>query len=93
MQPPKGITPLRGVPFLMRQKLVDRTSDGILVAPVGAGGLWEAFRELRGAMRGVAGSGRVQTSFISALAPDGSPATSSSGTAVLIAGYRVRPPA
>ena len=72
----------------MSQQTIQRTCDGILLAPVGAEGLWGALRELRAAMRGVRGHG-IRTTFVTAFALDGSLAPESGDAALLVAGYHV----
>jgi len=72
----------------MSQRTIQRTCDGILLAPVGAEGLWGALRELRAAMRGVPGRG-IRTTFVTAFARDGSIAAASGDAALLVAGYHV----
>lgn len=62
------------------------SSDGILVARVGPGGVWEAFRDLRA---GLATAGDVRASFLTALTEEGEIATEASAAALLVLGYRV----
>lgn len=71
------------------EQTISRACDGILVAPVGAEGLWGAFRELRAAMRGLPGPGHVRTAFVTAFARDGRPAMDSGHAALLVAGYHI----
>ena len=72
----------------MRQTL-NRPCDGILVAPVTDEGLWGALRELRSAMRELPGSGPVHSTFITAFARDGRPASGSGDAVLLVAGYHL----
>jgi hypothetical protein len=64
--------------------------DGLVLAPVGEGGPWEALRALRAGVRDVPGEDRPHAAFVTAIGPDGRMARDGGATAVLVLGYRTR---
>ena len=63
-------------------------ADGLLLAPVGPGGVWRAFRDLRAGVSGAGGDG-ARATFLTALAADGSIAADATAATVLVLGYHV----
>lgn len=73
---------------MRRARATLEAADGLLLAPVGDGGVWQAFRDLRRGVGSMVGDG-ARATFVTALAADGSIATDAGAAAVLVLGYHL----